>query len=38
VDLAAPAFRVSLSADFESYAPVPDLADLEAIRVLDDPS
>jgi hypothetical protein len=37
VDLATPAFRVAMSADFETYAPVLQLADLQRLRALDDP-
>jgi hypothetical protein len=36
VDLAAAAFRIALSADFETYEPVTDLVELETIRALDD--
>jgi len=35
VDLATPAFRVALSGDFETYVPVVDLAQLAALRALD---
>lgn len=35
VDLATPAYRVALSADFEAYVPVTDGAQLVALRVLD---
>jgi hypothetical protein len=35
VDLATPAFRVALSANFETYAPVLERAGLETIRRLD---
>jgi hypothetical protein len=36
VDLAAPAFRVAMSADFETWAPVTRRADFDALRGLDD--
>jgi hypothetical protein len=36
VDLATPAYRVVLSADFETYAPVLKRVDLEAIDALGD--
>jgi hypothetical protein len=36
VDLAMPAWRIALSADFETYVPVLEPAQLEAIRRLDD--
>jgi hypothetical protein len=36
VDLATPAFRVALSANFETYTPVLERADRETIRRLDD--
>jgi hypothetical protein len=35
VDLATPAYRLALSGDFESYAPVTDGAQLAALRALD---
>jgi hypothetical protein len=35
VDLATPTYRVALSGDFESYAPVTDRAQLAALRALD---
>ena len=37
VDLATPAFRVALSADFETYTPVLQRSELDAIRALDAP-
>jgi hypothetical protein len=38
VELATAAFRVALSADFETYTPVVELAELERIRTLDNRS
>jgi hypothetical protein len=38
VDLATPAFRVALSNDFDTYVPVITLADLDALRRLDEPA
>jgi hypothetical protein len=35
VDLATPEYRLALSGDFESYAPVTDGAQLAALRALD---
>lgn len=36
VDLATPAFRVAMSADFETYVPVLQRAELQRIRALDE--
>jgi hypothetical protein len=36
VDLATPAFRIALSADFDTYRPITDLSQLGALRRLDD--